>query len=224
MNNKLEPIRYTKEELSLSDNIILNDRQLNVMLKRTPPRFVRERPAKGGGKWYFVSVGYINKVLNLMFGFDWDFEVAEYKFDLNIGQVFVLGKLTVKTQGKTITKMQFGRADIKFKKATQMPLDIGNDLKAATSDALKKCASILGVASDIYSSEEFREIEVVPSEKPLNSRDQNKQDNVNLMIENLGEIATITELEKVRHLYEKACLMKFYNEREKEIQAHKQGQ
>ena len=37
-------------------------------------------------------------------------------------------------------------------------LDYGNDLKAAATDALKKCASELGIASDIYGSEEFKEI------------------------------------------------------------------
>ena len=37
-------------------------------------------------------------------------------------------------------------------------LDYGNDLKAATTDALKKCASELGIASDIYGANEFKEI------------------------------------------------------------------
>ena len=37
-------------------------------------------------------------------------------------------------------------------------VDYGNDLKAATTDALKKCASELGIASDVYGKNEFREI------------------------------------------------------------------
>ena len=50
--------------------------------------------------------------------------------------------------------MQFGRSDIKFKNEwidgkkipTKEPLDLGNDLKSATTDALKKCASEIGIA------------------------------------------------------------------------------
>jgi predicted glycosyltransferase involved in capsule biosynthesis len=44
-----------------------------------------------------------------------------------------------------------------------MPLDFGNDLKAAATDAFKKCASLLGVASDVYESDEFMEITIVDS-------------------------------------------------------------
>ena len=42
---------------------------------------------------------------------------------------------------------------------------MGNDLKAATTDALKKCASELGIASDIYAPNEFKAIYVVPEEE-----------------------------------------------------------
>ena len=112
-----------------------------------------------------------------MFGWDWSFEVQEYKFDLDIGQVFVLGKLTVNTGGKSIVKMQFGRQDIKFKNEwidgkkhpNKNPLDLGNDLKAATTDCLKKCASELGIASDIYGKNEFKEIQVVGNPKAMDN-------------------------------------------------------
>ena len=39
-----------------------------------------------------------------------------------------------------------------------IPLDFGNDMKAAVSDALKKCASLWGIAADVYESDEFVEI------------------------------------------------------------------
>lgn len=37
-------------------------------------------------------------------------------------------------------------------------LDFGNDLKAASTDALKKCASLLGIASDVYGKSEYKDI------------------------------------------------------------------
>jgi hypothetical protein len=37
-------------------------------------------------------------------------------------------------------------------------LDYGNDVKAANTDCLKRCAAQFGVASDIYGKNEFTEI------------------------------------------------------------------
>jgi len=36
-------------------------------------------------------------------------------------------------------------------------VDFGNDMKAAATDALKKCASELGIASDVYGTAEYAE-------------------------------------------------------------------
>ena len=133
----------------------VSSKQIMRMVQRTPKQFVYSRPAKGGGRWNYVTGAYIEKVLNFVFGFMWDFEIVEHGKEE--GMVWVKGKLTVKDpKGHTITKMQFGRADIKMKKTGGM-LDYGNDLKAASTDSLKKCASLLGIASDIYGSTEYKE-------------------------------------------------------------------
>lgn len=174
------------EDLSLVPSTALNANQLQFILKRTPEKYVRKRPAKGGGQWDYVSGGYVKKVLNLMFGFDWDFEILEQL--VMHGEAIVKGKLTCRTNGKTIVKTQFGNKDIIYKtkpcldangqpiyiekngkkvqktEPSDMPLSIGNDLKAAATDCLKKCAAELGIAADIYNKEEFREIQVDVSE------------------------------------------------------------
>lgn len=173
MSEKKGLIEISQKELSKVENNALNTSQLNFLLSKTPSNHIYERPGKGGGKWKFVTGVYVKKVLNLMFGWDWSFEVVEHKFDLTLKQAYVLGKLTVNSNGKTIVKMQFGRVDIKFKKNAdpetnvRMPLDIGNDLKAATTDALKKCAAELGIASDVYAPNEFKAIKVVENVDPL---------------------------------------------------------
>ena len=163
-----ELITITKDELTKSGTSVLNAAQLDFLLGKTPANHIYKRPAKGGGEWSYVTGVYVKKVLNLCFGWDWSFEIVEHKFDLNIKQAYVLGKLTVHSQGRDIVKMQFGRVDIKFKTAwengkkiqTDQPLDIGNVLKAASTDALKKCASELGIASDVYAPNEFEAIRV----------------------------------------------------------------
>lgn len=145
------------EQLSLTDSA-LNAKQLELILKRTPEKYVRTRPAKGGGQWKYVSGGYVKKCLNLLFGFDWSFEILEQM--IMHKEAIVKGKLTINSNGKTIVKMQFGNKDIMYKKGTEEPLSIGNDLKAASTDALKKCAAEIGIAADIYNAEEFREVQV----------------------------------------------------------------
>ena len=159
--NKLQVIEITKAELTKSKENILNSDQLSFLLQKTPQNHIYKRPAKGGGTWDYVTGVYVKKVLNLIFGWNWDFEVVEYKYDLEIGQVFVLGKLTCRSENSTVVKMQFGTKDIMFKRGTKNPLDLGNDLKAATTSALKKCASELGIASDVYAPNEFKAIKVV---------------------------------------------------------------
>ncbi len=65
------------DELSLVEDNSLNSNQLAQILKRTPKAYVKSRPAKGGGTWDYVTSGYVKKVLNLMFGWDWDFEILD---------------------------------------------------------------------------------------------------------------------------------------------------
>ena len=169
-------IVVSEEDMAMVENNILNVNQLAFLFRKTPKIHISKRPAKGGGEWSYVTGTYVKKVLNLMFGWDWDFEIVDEKFDLGIGQAYVKGRLTCRTNGKTIVKMQFGRVDIKFKtlwvqdpnfpdnptkkvkQTSDLPLDLGNDLKAAATDALKKCAAELGIAADVYAPDEYKEI------------------------------------------------------------------
>lgn len=162
-------VRY--EDLSLSNNEnTFNEKQLTHLLKHTPTEYVRTRPAKGGGQWKYVTGGYVRKVLNHMFGWDWDFEILDEQ--ILHDEAIVKGKLTIRSNGRTIIKTQYGNKDIAYKKATadgqRQPLSIGNDLKAAATDALKKCAAEIGIASDIYNAEEFQTINVVVSSEEDN--------------------------------------------------------
>lgn len=173
--NKKKPaaqaVKYTANEIAKVDDLKLNEGQVKLLLKKTPARHIKTREAykdKQGKPVMlsYVKGVYIKKVLNFMFGWEWSFEVVENKFDLELKEAYVLGRLTVPlNDGSKVVKMQFGGASIKFNKGGK-PLSIGNDLKAAATDALKKCASELGIASDVYQPEEFQEIDIVP-EKPI---------------------------------------------------------
>ena len=163
MSNDLALIN--ESDLSLVENNSLNAAQLSLILKNTPKQYVHTRPAKGGGTWDYVTGGYVKKCLNLMFGWDWSFEIVEEK--IMHGEAIVKGKLTCNSGGRSIVKMQYGNKDIMCKKGTDIPLSIGNDLKAAATDCLKKCAAEIGIAADIYNKEDFRPVQVVESDDIL---------------------------------------------------------
>jgi hypothetical protein len=191
------------KDLSLTESA-LNKRQLQLLLKRTPENYVRTRPAKGGGTWKYVTGGYVRKVLNLMFGFDWSFEVTEQ--NIMHGEAIVKGRLTVKTAGKSIVKEDFGNKEIICKKGSDQPLSIGNDLKAAATDCLKRCAAQIGIAADIYSADEFREVAVKMDEvtkEMVSELYEIKNDAIDPVLrENVERILRNDEKDKYETIYE----------------------
>lgn len=172
---------------------IFNANQIQKLWNSTRAVYKYQRPARGGGTWTYVKTSYVRKVLDSVFGFNWSFEIdtslAEAfevaKFtNACVVKGTLRGRVKVDGQWVEIVKTQFGRAEVKWKMKngvdssgaevrkkdidpfTQapIPLDFGNDMKAATSDALKKCASLMGIAADVYEPDEFQEIEITGSD------------------------------------------------------------
>jgi Rad52/22 family double-strand break repair protein len=209
MSNEI--IKIDAQELSLVESNALTANQLKLLFKRTPTKFIKTRPAKGGGVWDYVSGGYIRKVLNLMFGWDWDFEVMSEQIIGN--QVLVKGRLTCRVGSRSIVKMQFGGKEIMYRKGTQDPLNIANDFKAATTDCLKKCAAELGIASDVYSKEEFKELNVVSTSYDA-VNDFKEQQRV---LDYIKSCTTIGMLETVKSTCDTLGLQKEYQAKEAQI-------
>lgn len=169
-NNSL--IIYSKDEIAeMLGDLPFTDKQLNMLMAPTPSKFIHNRPIPGGGTADFVSGHYVMNVLNYVTAFQWNFEVLDEK--IAFGQIIVRGQLSYpKKDGTMIIKTQYGRANIKYPKGVTWqsqnaaPLDYGNDFKAATTDALKKCASLAGVAWDIYGSEDIKQMKIADIPEP----------------------------------------------------------
>lgn len=157
----------------------LSAEQMQIFYQRTPKDKIMKRPAKGGGDWEYVQTGHVIDTLNRVFGYMWSFEVTtsleEAAKIAGSGTCVVKGRLTVQLGDKTLVKEQFGRCEVKYKTAwdeklnkkvpTTQFLDFGNDMKGAASDALKKCASELGLFRDIYHKEDFSEMNIISDEE-----------------------------------------------------------
>ncbi|HEY7063947.1 MAG TPA: Rad52/Rad22 family DNA repair protein [Chloroflexota bacterium] len=104
------------------------------------------RDVRGGVELEYITgeqcVSRLNQVLGPV---GWSFVVREHGLNAEADEIWVLGEVTVTIDGATATRQQFGSQKIKRARQTGNPLDIGFDLKGATTDALKKCASLVGV-------------------------------------------------------------------------------
>lgn len=156
----------------------LSDAQLSFIRKRTPAAFIKTRAGRGGGSFSYVEIGYVMQMLNSLFGFggwDWTYELVEALSYPKTRQIVVNGTLTVKLFNRetkeflgTITKQAAGGKDVSFQKNTETPVDLGDDLKAASADALKKASSMLGIAADVYYPDVYKAIEAIQAKRSGN--------------------------------------------------------
>jgi len=122
---------------------------------KTPKDAVHSHKGRGGGNFSYVTGFWMAGQLNALFDYNWDWDVLRE----NIGktQCWVLGRLTIHLEAEggkyvTVYKEAFGGSDIKMSSGNV--IDIGDDMKAASTDALKKAASLFGLAADVYGPSE----------------------------------------------------------------------
>ncbi len=104
---------------------------------------IKQRKGHHGQTLSYVDVAAVIERLNEAFDHQWSFEIVSH--EIQQGEVIVLGKLTA----GGITKCAFGGSNITVDKVGDV-LSLADDLKAAGSDALKKAASMFGIALDLY--------------------------------------------------------------------------
>jgi len=118
-----------------------------LLEKPFEPTEVRQRQGIFGHILDYVEGRVVTSRLNDAFESNWSFEIVKYRIIKDPGEVLVLGKLTA----EGVTKMAFGSKEIERSKDTKAIISLGDDLKAASTDALKKAASLLGVGLYLYS-------------------------------------------------------------------------
>ena len=203
-----------------------SEAQVDFLLQRTPRHEIKQRQGRGGQRFSYVEHGYVTERLNLVFGFNWDFEVVDK--EMLEDEVIVEAKLTVRTPGgQTIVKTQFGGAEIKRHASgarSGRPLSVADDYKAAASDALKKCASLLGVGLDLYGRDRPEEAddagEVVQPRQSARSQPARRSErptpspnptptpirSVNEAPSSLDSPCTSVQVEEITHLAEQASM------------------
>jgi hypothetical protein len=109
-----------------------------------PDEEIRTRKGTFGKELAYAGVHSYIARLNLAFAGDWSFDITEHVIQDN--EVVVLGKLTA----GGATKSAFGCSTITTARDSGERVSVGDDLKSAASDALKKCCTLLGLGLHLY--------------------------------------------------------------------------
>lgn len=164
---------------------VITQAQFSILSGKTPKSVIKFRPGKGGKTFAYIPHGYIVAVLNRAFGLDWSFEILPYgngdyfKYMAGVkgttpdgkpsnhpGSVLVHGRLTVRVRDpKDPTRViaEISKTSTGEKEEVN-GMTWGGMVKSAESDALKKCATRLGVGNDLYYAEPD---DVVPDLPPV---------------------------------------------------------
>lgn len=107
---------------------------------------VKSRPGAFGGSLSYIEGHTVIARLNEAFDGSWSFDVMSHQ--ILDEEVLVLGRFRSDAAG--VVKMAFGSSRITRDSRTGNAIALGDDLKAASTDALKKAATLLGVGLYLY--------------------------------------------------------------------------
>lgn len=208
-----------KADKLVISQIALATRQNRIIKAETPREFVKERAGKGGKKFTYVETGYVIARLNEAFSpLGWEFKITERgetqrkNENSTEGEVWVYGELTIidHKQGFRVTKGQYGQHNVYEK------VPMGDAYKAAASDALKKCASLMGIALDIYWSASD-EVEVVDARVKQEKKVKKEQQSKEQMFESAVKmIKATTDIQTLQAWKKKVEESKIYDKGSKE--------
>jgi len=122
-----------------------------LLEKPFEPGQIRQRKGQNGLLDYVEGHSVIHRLNEALEG-AWSFEIVQH--EIREEEVLVIGRLTA----ENVVKMAFGGSQVTRERESGKALSLGDDLKAASTDSMKKCATLLGVGLHLY------------AEKPIGGR------------------------------------------------------
>ena len=120
---------------------------LDALTRPFEEELIQKRKGRYGKMLDYVGSHYVIERLNQAMEGYWSFRIVEHM--VLEEEVIVLGELS----SHGISHQQFGSSSITRGKQDNQPVSIGDDLKGAASDCLKKCATQFGVGLHLYGLE-----------------------------------------------------------------------
>jgi hypothetical protein len=123
------------------------------------------KDTRGGVELTYITgeqcVSRLNDVLGPA---GWSFRILKDGIHPEADEAWCLGELEADIDGTRIVRQQYGSQKLKRRRSDNQVLDIGFDLKGAATDALKKCASLIGVG--LYLSKKEGGVAATGHEEP----------------------------------------------------------
>lgn len=136
-------------------------RALAILTAPTPPAVIKRRKGPNGKMLDYVPHGWYRARLNEAFGWDWDWIRDEVAIKLEEDTVLFFGHLVIRVRNPltgdlltTLTKSGEGGAAIQRFNSSGAIIDLGNDVKSASSEAFKRACLNLGLGLDLYWKDE----------------------------------------------------------------------
>jgi hypothetical protein len=107
---------------------------------------IKQREGGSGRAIDYIEGHSVIQRLNDAFESAWSFEIISH--EIHQDEVVVIGKLTA----WDLAKSQFGSSRITRNRDTKDIVSLADDMKAAATDALKKCATLFGVGLHMYAA------------------------------------------------------------------------
>jgi hypothetical protein len=110
---------------------------------------IKQREGNFGKRLDYIEGHVVLARLNEAFEAEWSFSILEHRILDQTDEVLVVGQL----RAGDVVKTQFGSSRITRARESGEPVSLADDFKAAATDSIKKCASLLGVGLHLYNGD-----------------------------------------------------------------------
>ena len=136
-----------------------------LLEKPFEPSQIKQREGNFGKTLDYIEGHAVIQRLNDALEAEWSFSVISHEVLKETDEVIVLGEL----RAANVVKTQFGSSKITRAKNSGEPISLADDYKAAATDCLKKCATLLGVGLHLYNGDK------APAGRPENGGSGSRQ-------------------------------------------------
>ena len=120
-----------------------------LLEKPFEPTQIKQREGNFGKMLDYIEGHAVIERLNVAFEAEWSFSILEHRILKETDEVLVVGQL----RAGDVVKTQFGSSRITKARDSGEPISLADDLKAAATDSIKKCASLLGIGLHLYNGD-----------------------------------------------------------------------
>ncbi len=141
----------------------MNEEVRSTLTEAFPDAAIKTRRGSHGKELRYLETWRIVDRLNTALDHDWSFRILEWKVVEN--EVVVHGEL----EAGGVIKHAFGSSAVTRSRESGEVVSIGDDVKSAASDCLKKAATLFGVGLELYAGKGETHTTKTPTKAPSRS-------------------------------------------------------